>query len=171
MIKTAVQTVPRVELPLYCGWWYEQARLDVWFQRGCTHTTAEYQILPSGGISVVNRCVDSYGRHKEARADAKATDSTNSKLKVRFSVFWPWAGDYWILYLGPVVRGQYSSAVVGSPNRKTLWILSREPRLSNKEFAMAVYSAYRQGFDVDKLILADPTRLSWQRDTHEQVGQ
>ena len=123
----SVQTVDHVDLNMYKGIWYEQARLDIWFERGCTNTTAEYTPLPGGGISVINRCLDAAGKPRMGRADAKPIDSTNSKLKVRFSTFWPRAGDYWIIHLGGS-GAIYTSAVVGSPDRKAMWILSRSPR-------------------------------------------
>ena len=45
----------------------------------------------------------------------------------------------------------YRAALVGAPNRKYLWILAREPRLDDSEYARLVDIAKAQGFDVSAL--------------------
>jgi apolipoprotein D and lipocalin family protein len=63
------------------------------------------------------------------------------------SFFWPFSGDYWILGLDP----EYRFAVVGSPNRKYLWILSRTPQLPAPLLDAALSAAQAQGFDLKEL--------------------
>lgn len=107
---SALRTVSSVDLSRYSGTWYEIARYPNRFQRDCqSDTTAEYTIRKDGKV-------------KTARGTAKVADkATNAKLKVTF--FWPFYGDYWIIGLSP----DYRYAIVGEPNRKYLWILSRTP--------------------------------------------
>ena len=57
---------------------------------------------------------------------------TNAKLKVTF--FWPFSGNYWIIDLAP----DYSYAVVGEPDRKYLWILSRSSQLTESVYGQIV---------------------------------
>jgi apolipoprotein D and lipocalin family protein len=71
--------------------------------------------------------------------------STNAKLKVSF--FWPFRGDYWIIELGK----DYEYAVVSSPNRKYLWILSRTPKMDEALYARIVEGLRERGFDVSLL--------------------
>lgn len=68
---------------------------------------------------------------------------------------WVW-GDYWIIGLAD----DYSWATVGSPDRETLWILSRTPTLEEASYAEAVRAAQRNGFDVNRLVRTkqDPDR-------------
>jgi apolipoprotein D and lipocalin family protein len=56
-------------------------------------------------------------------------------------------GDYWILGLA----GDYSWAVVGSPDREYLWILSRAPAMQAGPFEAALAAARANGFDVERL--------------------
>jgi apolipoprotein D and lipocalin family protein len=56
-------------------------------------------------------------------------------------------GDYWILGLA----GDYSWAVVGSPDREYLWILSRTPALDEMRYSAALAIADANGFDVRRL--------------------
>jgi apolipoprotein D and lipocalin family protein len=62
-------------------------------------------------------------------------------------------GDYWILGLA----SDYSWAVVGSPDRKYLWVLARTPALEAGGFASAVAAARTNGFDVERLVRTSHT--------------
>ena len=124
--------VPSVDLTRYMGTWHEVAKFPNRFQRGCTCTTATYTLRPDGKVTVLNACGTVDGRGKQARGWAKVADpTTNAKLRVTF--FWPFFGDYWILDLDP----DYRRVLVGSPNRKYLWILARDPRLPHDAHARA----------------------------------
>ena len=120
-------TVPYVDLQKYAGKWYEIASFPQRFQQGCCGTTAEYTPTDKGFIVVENRC-RKYGLDgKMSYIKGKAfveKNSGNAKLKVQF--FWPFRGKYWIIDLAD----DYSYAVVGHPNRKYLWILSRNSSIS-----------------------------------------
>ena len=141
-----LEVVPHVELKKYLGKWYEIAHLPARFQEGCTDTTATYTLSEDGSISVLNECRRN-GKVKQAKGKAKVVDKkSGAKLKVTF--FWPFYGDYWIINLGK----DYEYAVVGTPNRKYLWILSRTPNMDDKIFSQLMESAKSQGFDVNNLI-------------------
>ena len=115
-----LQTVSKVDLNKYLGTWYEIARYEHFFEKDCKNVTANYSIMDENLIQVINSCVKIItNEKKEAKARAYAVDNTNSKLKVSF--FRPFYGDYWVLILDE----QYNYAVVGTPNREYLWILSR----------------------------------------------
>ncbi len=138
--------VPRVDLPRYMGTWHEIAKFPNRFQRGCTCTTATYALRPDGKVSVVNRCGTADGKGKQSRGWAKVADAaTGAKLKVTF--FWPFFGDYWILDLDP----DYRRVLVGTPDRKYLWILAREPRLGEADYEALVAKARQLGFPVERL--------------------
>jgi apolipoprotein D and lipocalin family protein len=47
---------------------------------------------------------------------------------------------------------EYDYAVVGTPSRKYLWVLSRTPQMDDKLFSQLIESVKSKGFDVDKLI-------------------
>jgi apolipoprotein D and lipocalin family protein len=125
-----LETVPQVDLQRYLGRWYEIASLPQWFQRNCFGVTADYKLREDGDVDVLNRCSKGslQGPLSEAHGKAWAVDASNAKLKVQF--FWPFRGDYWIIELG----ADYDYAVVGSPNRKYLWILSRKPAMEERLF-------------------------------------
>jgi apolipoprotein D and lipocalin family protein len=122
----ALQAVASVDLKRYAGTWYEIASYPNSFQRGCVATTATYAALLNDKIRVVNQCRKERLDGDVVTAEGKAwvvDSSTSAKLKVSF--FWPFSGDYWIIDLGE----NYEYAVVGHPDRKYLWVLSRSPQM------------------------------------------
>jgi apolipoprotein D and lipocalin family protein len=144
-----LQTVQNVELDKYLGKWYEIAAFPQSFQRGCSHTFAEYSKNDDGSIAVKNTCIKD-GKLKTVNGKAKVTDTkTNAKLTVQF--FWPFKGKYWIIGLGH----DYSYALVGHPNRKYLWILGRKPSMDAQTYNHLVTLAANKGFDVRNLVKTD----------------
>ncbi len=147
-------TVPRVELARYQGTWYEIARLPMWFQRNCLRSQATYGILETGEVSVLNEC-DTADAKESIRGRARVVDAkTNARLEVRFdnwfSVFIPSQpqGNYWILYLDDA----YRTVIVGTPDRKCLWIMARTPAIDEAQYTRLVNIASGLGFDTNKLI-------------------
>ncbi len=145
-LRPPPETVPEVDLSRYMGTWYEIARYPNNFQKECRESTATYTLREDGRVTVVNRCRKDSGK-EEAHATAKVVDrTTNAKLKVSF--FWPFYGDYWILDLGT----DYDYAVVGTPDRKYLWILSRTPEMEESLYERLLLKIRDQGFDPDRLL-------------------
>ncbi len=150
-----MQTVGYVDLDRYLGKWYEIARLDQKFQRGCVNSTAEYSMRPDGDIRVVNRCeLAEKNKTKEAVGRAWVTDkTTNSKLRVQFFLSGLklsfLSGKYWILDLD----NDYRYVMIGDPSRKYFWLLSRSPSMDAVLLQKLVEKAKGLGFDTAALIL------------------
>ncbi|WP_017731478.1 lipocalin family protein [Nafulsella turpanensis] len=147
--ETPLKTVSNVDLKRYGGKWYEIASMPESFEKGCACTTAEYRLNPEGYVDVLNSCLKD-GREKEAWGKAYPVEgSGNAKLEVEF--FWPFKGKYWIMELDE----DYQYALVGHPNRKHLWILSRYPEMDEDVYVEYLQKARRQGFDISKLELTE----------------
>ena len=125
------QAVQSVDLNRYAGKWYEIARLPMFFQRNCTSdVTATYTLQPTGKVEVNNQCMGKDGKPMQSIGEASKNGDSGSKLKVTFlpqGLRWLPVGkaDYWVLDLNP----NYNHALVGTPNQKYLWILSRTPTM------------------------------------------
>jgi apolipoprotein D and lipocalin family protein len=135
-----------VDLQRYLGRWYELARYEQSFQKGCEGVTADYALRPDGSISVVNRCGKPDGRISEARGRARVADtSTHAKLKVSF--VGPFYGDYWVLDHAD----DYGWAIVGEPSGRYLWILSRQPTPSDPQVSELTGRVKQLGYDTSML--------------------
>jgi apolipoprotein D and lipocalin family protein len=147
--ETELKTMSTVDLQRYVGLWHEIARIPNRFQKQCDRgTTAEYTLRDDGRIKVVNRCLKADGTPDEAEGEARAVDTAaNAKLEVSFVSFLGWRpfwGDYWIIGLDT----DYRWAVVGTPDRKYGWVLSRTPQVSDatmdRIFAILERNGYRR---------------------------
>ena len=148
------RTVEHVDLARYLGLWHEVARLPQRFQDSatlrCVAVTAEYTARPDGRIGVTNGCDNALAPgepRRVAQGEAYVVEASgNARLRVSF--FRPFHGDYWVLGLDTAYRW----AVVGSPSRRSLWVLSRTPELPPAELERALGIARGQGFDLAPLI-------------------
>ena len=144
-----VEPVTPFDVNRYLGTWHEIARLDHVFERGLTQITAEYTLREDGGINVINRGYDKEeGEWKEAKGKAYfVEDKRTGHLKVSF--FGPFYSSYVIFGLD---RPNYRYAFVSGYNTDYLWLLAREPEVSDKLKAAFIEAAEKRGFDTSALI-------------------
>lgn len=150
---TAPKELPVVEevnLDKYSGKWYDIAHLPQKFQAGCKCVTAEYYIEDEY-VKVINTCVN-IDDDKVRKVEGKAfpvKNSNNARLKVQF--FWPFKGDYYIIALD----NDYQMALVGAPNRKYLWVLSRTPNPNQAGVDEYLARAESLGFNTEAMEFTD----------------
>lgn len=143
-VAAAPETVVHVDLQRYAGLWYQVARYPHFFQRKeCGVSTARYTLRDDGRINVRNDCwadeVDGTSK-QNVRAIGRPVDDSNSWLKVRF--FGLFNADYLIIDLDP----DYGWAVVTTPDRDTLWVLSRTPALEERTYTAIIDRLVDRGF-------------------------
>jgi lipocalin len=142
-------TVKFVDLKKYTGTWYEIARLPNRFEKGLTCISATYTLKENGEIKVLNQghLLENTSEKSQATGKAWIPDSNYpGRLKVQF--FWPFAGDYYIIHLDD----DYQYVLVGSPNRKFLWVLSKTKQLEETIYSKLLKIAEEQGFEVSTII-------------------
>jgi len=143
-----LETVDHVDLSRYLGKWYEIARMPQFFQRKCARDViAEYK-LDESSIFVTNSCTTDRGEVLVAEGHARVVDSlSNAKLEVTFVKLFGWryafGGDYWIIDLA----SDYRYAVIGHPNRKYAWVLSRNPELPAADLSVIEKRLRENGYD------------------------
>ena len=149
-----LHTIAHVDLERYLGQWYELARLPIRFEDDdARDVTANYALKENGKVQVINRLREADGDWEQAEGEASAVDDSNAKLEVSFlpsGLRWiPFTkGDYWIIRLAD----DYSVSLVGTPDRKYLWLLSRTPSLSQAVKDDYLRTARSEGFDLSALI-------------------
>ena len=151
--QSPLPTVSNVDVGRYIGKWYAVSALPQFFTRSCVAQTAEYDILTEKSISVLNTCIKDSGKTSDIKGKAVIVDSkTNARLEVTFKNFFTILfrvkGEYVIIKLSD----GYDTVLVGTTDRKSLWILSRTPGIDPE-----VYSEYKNyakslGFPVEKMV-------------------
>ena len=140
--EAPLPTVEQVDLARYAGAWYEIALLPNRFQKQCVADTQARYRLDGDRVEVLNRCRMADGQVDSIQGHAKVVpDSGNAKLRVSF--FWPFYGDYWVLSLDP----DYRQVLVGAPNRRYAWVLSRSPQMEAAALDALLDRAAALGFD------------------------
>lgn len=134
-----------VDLNRYQGKWFEIGSFPLRAQKNCSCTFAEYRLKENGIVEVYNQCIDKETQKiKSIKGTAKSVDPTNARLKVKF--FRLFSSPYQILY----VDKEYQVALVGTPNRDYLWILSRTPELREENTRQLLEIASARGFDLSR---------------------
>lgn len=157
----SLHAVDKVELDKYLGVWYEIARKPMYFENKCARdVTATYTLNENGNIVVDNRCYSKDGKLNQSIGEAFVQNAPfNSKLKVGFlpeAVRWlPVArGDYWILKLDE----DYQTVLVGEPQRKYMWILSRSAHPDQGVVNSYLDYAKSVGYDLNDVIYTRHTQ-------------
>jgi apolipoprotein D and lipocalin family protein len=154
-----LRVVPQLDLQRYAGTWYEVARLPNRFEQKCARrVTATYALRDDGRIAVTNRCLEVEGGTREAAGIARrVAGQPPSVLEVRFApAFLSWIPAVWGDYRVIELAAGYEHAVVGTEDRKYLWILSRTPEMEPEVLRGLLDRARAQGFAVDDVIRVLP---------------
>lgn len=129
-------TVPNLDLASYSGKWYEIASSKPFFQKGCVCITADYTPLEDGSMKVENSCrLGDVSQEPIVTAGSVVQSEEAGKLTVSFGDLEPSLPNYWVVELAD----DYSHAVVTTALRWPVWVLSRNPEMS-EETLSGIYS-------------------------------
>ena len=128
--------VPNLDTEQFLGRWFEVASTKPVFQKDCVCVTADYVPRDAKSIGVVNSCrkLSPDGELDVVAGSAKTTRNP-AKLNVSFGGFSLPFSNYWVVDLAD----DYSYAVISTPFRNPIWVLSRTPEL-NPEVLAGIYS-------------------------------
>ncbi len=151
-------TVRKLDVARYSGEWHEIARLPNTFEKNLVAAKAIYKAKPDGTLSVRNEALKARASRTSITGTARQPDpSEPGKLLVRFDQFPAnlFEGDYWILNTNPTC----TRALVGSPDKNYLWLLSKNPDDGLKEFSAQVQMAKDLGYATGQLYF-NPNRIA-----------
>jgi len=148
--NNTLPVVDVVDTSRYLGTWYEIARYENWFEKGCASATADYE-LQDDYIRVTNRCFAANGREINVAQGRVYHDGNGQDGKFKVTFFRPFYGAYWVIMLAD----DYRYAVVGHPDRDYLWILSRTRTLTDTDREAILARLPGLGYDPEKLLWAD----------------
>ncbi|MGL4524435.1 MAG: lipocalin family protein [Spirochaetia bacterium] len=156
--NSPLPTVDYVDLKKYAGSWYEISRLPNWFEKKALYgnVKANYTLNEKKGyVKVHNSYQDKNGNVKSAHAIAFVVDKqTNSRLKVSFTPLLKYLGIFPAPYeIIALDQKDYQYAMVGTPDRKYLWILSRKNILDERIYESLLSQAQKLGFDTSALYM------------------
>ncbi|MBC7914245.1 MAG: lipocalin family protein [Pyrinomonadaceae bacterium] len=140
--------VEKVDLKRYAGKWYSLYSIPTLFDKGSRETTTYYTWNRKGYFDVLT---------KYKKPDSETVHSTNSKVfqvagtnnaEMKAQFIWPYKVDYWVVELAE----DYSYVVVGHPQKKFLFIMSRQKTLDKKLLQDITKRCKEKGYEVNKLV-------------------
>ena len=141
--------VPQLDLGKMMGSWYQIERLPDKREKECVGGALVLYAVgeKAGRFQMVTSCQTKGNNVDAHNASGKVADKLgDGKLKV--SYLWPCSDKYWVLAVGP----EYAWALVGNPNRKELWVLSRTETMTPEVLDEVEGKASAEGFDRGKMV-------------------
>lgn len=150
----SVQAIPVDEIKLH-GTWYEVARYPSKNEKGCVSDVIELiaRSEKKRTLQWVDACKAKDGNTLTHNVLAKPDKHGEGKFTTTH--FFLFHRHYWVLAIDP----EYQWSVVGSPDRKSLWVFSRVPVLQPDAFDAIFAKAAAEGFPKGPLIHTKQTPL------------
>jgi apolipoprotein D and lipocalin family protein len=143
-----METVDYVDIDRFMGDWYVIANIPTFVEKGAHNAVENYSVDDDGSIATrfTYRKDGFDGKEKEYNPRGFIVDTTTNALwGMRF--VWPIKADYRIVYLSD----DYSITVIGRQKRDFVWIMAREPEITDLEYQEMVDFVISIGYDVNKL--------------------
>ena len=146
--QAPLRTVDHVNLNQFMGDWYVIGTIPWFVEKNNVGTMDIYSLRPDGKIDI------RYAFHKksldaplqEMRATGTVVNTkTNAEWAVQF--LWPFKAPFLVIDLSP----DYRHTTIGYPDRSLIWIMSRAPVMSEKDYAAALETARAQGYDISRI--------------------
>ena len=142
----------KVDLERFMGDWYVIGFIPVTIpfvsEEGAHNAVESYRLTDEGIIETTYTFREGAFDGPEKRMTPKGwvhNQRTNAEWRMQF--LWPFEAAYLIVYLDE----DYRRTIIGVPDRKYLWIMSRDPELSNADYQKLLDYAAHIGYDSHKV--------------------
>lgn len=145
--KTDLRPYPGLNLEKFSGQWYEIARFENSKKGKVAGMKVDYSLKSNQDLEVTYTYYKEHleGQAKTSSHTLKVPDSNqNARLVKKQGLT---ETNYWILEVGD----QYNYAVIATPAKDHLWILSRKPQMNDELYDKLIAQLELQGFATDKL--------------------
>ena len=148
MVLTAPVNKPveKLDLTKFAGKWYSLYSIPTIYDKDSRETTAFYNLNKDGYYNVTT--LYKKGDNNEVhtfKSKLFPVEHNEGELKAQF--LWPFKVDYWVIEM----PDDYSYVVVGHPDHKFLFIMSRKPFIDKKIYEDILIRCKAKGYDIDKL--------------------
>ena len=142
-----LKTVDQVNIDDFMGDWYVIANIPTAIEKGAHNAIETYQLDDDGTIATTFTFRDGSfdGKLKTYNPRGFVSDESNAIWGMQF--IWPIKADYRIIYLNE----DYSVTVIGRNKRDYLWIMAREPAMSDPEYKAILAMLESVGYDLGEI--------------------
>ena len=142
---THMKTVEFVDLKRFMGDWYVIANIPTFIEKRATNAIESYELMDDGKtikttFSFFNDSPD--GKKKVYNPTGFVYNSeTNAEWRMQF--IWPFKSAFLIIDLDE----GYNYTVIGIPSKKYVWIMAREPALSEQVYKKIIQKLSEIGYN------------------------
>jgi apolipoprotein D and lipocalin family protein len=140
--------VTKVDLNKFSGKWYSLYSIPTMFDKGTKETTTTYTLNKDGYYNVITVAKKGEDNEVKTYKSKLFPEKNDNAADMRAQFVWPIKVDYWIID----IADDYSYAVVGHPDYKFLFIMSRKPSMPADEYNKIVAKCKAMGYPVEKLV-------------------
>jgi len=142
-----LKTVDEVNLAEFMGDWYVIANIPTSIEKGAHNAIESYRIDDDGSIATTFTFRDGSfdGKLKTYKPRGFVSDESNAIWGMQF--IWPIKADYRIIYLD----NDYSVTVIGRNKRDYVWVMAREPAISDSQYSEILDLLDSVGYDLGEI--------------------
>ena len=139
--------VKNVDLQRYMGPWFIVGAIGLSLEKGAHNAVETYTLNPDGSIATVFQFrKDSFDGELVTKVTKAAVQEGSGNAEWRIRIFGPLKYQYLISHLEP----DYSVAILARDKRDYVWILARDPALSQPRYDAYVEKIEDLGYDISK---------------------
>ncbi len=143
-----IHTVEYVDLNRFMGDWYVIANIPTFIEKDAYNAIETYRLDDDGTVATTFRfnkgSLDGPLKEYHPRGFIRDNES-NAVWGMQF--IWPFKAEYRIIFLSD----DYSKTVIGRSKRDYVWIMARQPTISDEEYTAITDFLQEQGYDIGKL--------------------
>ena len=143
-----METVDYVDLERFMGDWYVIANIPTFLEKDAYNAVENYAMNDDGTIATTFtfRKGGFDGEKKVYTPKGFVRDDeSNAIWGMRF--IWPIKADYRIVYLDD----DYSQTIIGRQKRDFVWVMARDPNISDADYEMLLGVVESLGYDMSKV--------------------
>jgi apolipoprotein D and lipocalin family protein len=142
-----METVDHVDIERFMGDWYVIAIIPNFIEKNAINGIETYQLIDEDRVKIDYRFTDAKtDKQKHMQPKAWIYDK-QSYAEWRVQFVWPLKFPYLIIDLAE----DYSHTVIGVPNRKFVWIMSREQTMKDETYNDILQNLDKVGYDIAKI--------------------
>lgn len=144
-----IPTAASVDLQKFMGDWYVIAAIPTLIERDPYHPVESYRLNADGSIATTFTFHQGSfdGPLKTYHPTGFVVAGTgNAEWKMQF--VWPFKSEYLIAY----VDADYQQTIIARNNRDYVWLMARQPHLSENDYQAAVKRIAEMGYHTEKLV-------------------
>jgi len=132
-----------VDLPRFMGDWYVIAHIPTFMDRNAWNQVENYQLTPDGRIATTfSFRKAAFDGERKTMKPTGFPDAASGNAVWGMQFLWPIKADYRIAW----VADDYSRTIVAREKRDLVWIMAREPVVSDAEYRALVQRVVAMGY-------------------------